>query len=239
MTKAPADILTLPDGGRVLLRPIRPDDAQRLREGFERLSPRSRYQRFLSSVDQLSDAQVQYLTEIDYSTHNAIVALDPDREGQPGIGVARYIRLTEDPSVAEAAVTVTDDYQARGIGTLLLSRLADVARADGVEVFRNYVLTDNAAMINLLKDLGGTVRTTSHGIVEIDLPLGDAGEEPMATPVGQALREAGRGRVVEFIVEHLPFVRGGEREESGSDPGVESDPWLRDWFDAADRDDGS
>src|SRR6478672_9231609 len=102
----------LRDGTAVVLRPIRPDDKERLSEGLERLSKRSRFRRFLAPVTTLSAEQLAYLTEVDHFDHVAWVAT---LEANPdfGIGVARYVRLEDDHSVAEAAVTVLDDYQGR------------------------------------------------------------------------------------------------------------------------------
>jgi GNAT superfamily N-acetyltransferase len=116
-------VVTLRDGTRALVRPIRPDDKQRLVDGLERLSPESRYRRFLRPVTSLSERELRYLTEIDYVNHFAWVAVAADVEDQPGLGVARYVRDPKDPEVAEAAVAVIDDYQGKGVGTVLLRML--------------------------------------------------------------------------------------------------------------------
>ena len=115
----------LRDGTRVRIRPIVPEDKALLVAGFERLSPESRYRRFMAQVDRLTDEQLVYLTEIDYHDHYALMALDLDHG--PGIGVARYVRLRGEPEVAEAAVTVIDDYQGRGLGHLLLQAIGAAA----------------------------------------------------------------------------------------------------------------
>ena len=113
----------LRDGTRVLIRPIEPEDKGLLLSGFEQLSEQSRYRRFLAPVPKLTESQLTYLTEVDHDTHEALVAVDA---GQPlrGLGVARYVRLQDHPEIAEAAVTVIDAYQGRGLGTLLLALLA-------------------------------------------------------------------------------------------------------------------
>jgi len=117
--------LTLLDGSTVRVRPIRPGDKQRLLEGFERLSPESRYRRFLSPVPRLSDRALRYLTEVDHHDHEALIGIAHDCSG---VGVARFVRSEEDPELAEAAVTVVDDWQGRGLGTALLVLLAERAR---------------------------------------------------------------------------------------------------------------
>src|ERR1700736_6701242 len=96
----------LNDGTRVHFRPIRPDDKESLRRGIEAMSPESRYRRFFSPIDHLTDEQLTYLTEIDYQDHFAWIAFLPDIEGSPGVGVARWIRAPEHPESTKAAVTV-------------------------------------------------------------------------------------------------------------------------------------
>ncbi|HKI94011.1 MAG TPA: hypothetical protein VJ992_01850, partial [Gemmatimonadales bacterium] len=102
-TKRPF-VATLRDGSRVQIRPVREDDSSRLAEGLRRLSPRSRYFRFHRHVDELSDANVRYLTDLDQRRHVAWGAVTLDESGEPGIGVARYVRDRAAPHRAELAV---------------------------------------------------------------------------------------------------------------------------------------
>lgn len=161
------------DGSEVDLRPIDPSDKDLLREGFERLSLESRYERFLSPLDHLSPAVLRYFTEVDHHDHEALVALDP-ASGRM-VGVARYVR-EERPEVAEAAITVADDWQGRGLGTLLLDELAERAREEGIERFSAYVLARNEDMIGMLFRLGpAQVVDRQHGAVQIEAELPRAG----------------------------------------------------------------
>jgi GNAT superfamily N-acetyltransferase len=172
------DTVVLRDGSRVRLRPIRSSDKVQLRAGFERLGPQSRYQRFLVPMDQLTEAVVEYLTEVDHHDHEAIVALD-DATGE-GVGVARFVRLADRADTAEAAVTVVDDWQGRGVGTLLLDCLADRARSEGIARFWAVLLAENRNMLDLLERLG-PVRMLDRQLgtveVEAELPSTGAGDE--------------------------------------------------------------
>jgi GNAT superfamily N-acetyltransferase len=162
---------TLRDGAQVAVRPIEAADRQALNAAFENLSAQSRYTRFLMPMTHLTSSMLRYLTDVDHHDHEALVAIDPATEAL--VGVARYVKTGH--GRAEAAVTVADEWQGRGVGTLLLERLADRARAEGVCAFTALVLAHNDAMIALLRALG-PVRQVSRemGAVEIEADLGEA-----------------------------------------------------------------
>jgi len=161
------------DGTELEVRPIAPDDAAALREGFERLSLESRYERFLSPMDHMSNAMVSYFTQVDHHDHEALVAVDP--ESGRLVGVARYVR-EDDPDVAEAAITVADDWHGRGLGTAMLHQIAQRAREEGVKRFTAYVLARNEDMIDLLFRLGpAKVVDRANGAVQIEAELPAAG----------------------------------------------------------------
>jgi GNAT superfamily N-acetyltransferase len=174
----------LADGARVTLRFIQPDDAEELAQAFERLSTRSRYQRFFVPMPRLSDEMIRYLTDVDGENHVAIVATTEslDLKRELGLGVARYVRLADAPSVAEAAVTVVDEAQGRGIGKLLLAALARVARERGVTAFRGMVLADNAPMRALLSELSAVVHPEDRETLIFDVPLDSPPHGPPTHP---------------------------------------------------------
>lgn len=161
----------LDDGARVRFRPIRPDDKQRLVRGLAQLSPASRYLRFFRDVDHFTADQLRYLTEVDFVDHCAWIADLPDAPGQPGVGVARWIRSRDAPAEAEAAVIVADDLQGRGIGTALLWVLARSALERGVEAFRVAVMGENHPMLHLLTQAGARRGPWESGVVELVVPL--------------------------------------------------------------------
>jgi len=100
-------------------------------------------------VDELSQAELRYSTRVDHHDHEALGALD-DRTGR-GVGVAPYVRHANDPQTAEIAVTVADAWQSLGLGTELLAKLADRARAGGIQRFTVLVAADDAAVAGLLQ----------------------------------------------------------------------------------------
>jgi RimJ/RimL family protein N-acetyltransferase len=187
-------IVELRDGTRVKIRPITPADREELAAAFRRLSPRSKYFRFLAPVHHLSEDMLTYLTEVDYHDHFAWGAA-LDEPGEPGIGVARYVRVPDEPEVAEAAVVVVDEYHGRGIGTLLLYALAESALQNGVERFRAYVLPENETMLNVLQGLGATTRDLDEHMIELEIPLPIDPEELLEGALKASLRAVARGEM--------------------------------------------
>ena len=173
---------TLNDGTRIVLRHIHPDDAGELRAAFDRLSPASRYRRFFAGMPSLSPAALRYLTEVDGRDHVAILATasSPDLKSELVLGVGRFIRLQEDPTVAEAAVTVVDDTQRKGLGRILALTLAEAACERGIRTFRVDVLSDNEPMRTILDEAGAVVRARDGGIITYDIAL----ESFVPTPGG-------------------------------------------------------
>jgi RimJ/RimL family protein N-acetyltransferase len=193
-----ADLLplktVLADGTAVEVRAIRPDDREELAREFARLSPASRYARFLAAKGSLADDELRFLTEVDGHDHVAIVAVSesPDLKREVGLGVARFIRLPN-TDVAEAAVTVSDAAQNRGLGRVLLQVLASLAQAESVRAFRSEVLSENRRMRKIMEDAGGTVVEDHGATIVIDVPiepLPDAGAEHREHPLRRILRAA-------------------------------------------------
>jgi RimJ/RimL family protein N-acetyltransferase len=157
----------------IVIRPINAGDRERLRDSHERLSPESRYRRFLAVKPHLTTSDVRYLVDIDGHDHVALVATLPDVEGEPIVAVARFVRIPEEPEVAEVAIVVGDAYQGRGVGTALLARLAEEAVAVGVLRFRATMLATNLAVHRLFESLsaGPTSRRRLGEISEMEFPL--------------------------------------------------------------------
>jgi GNAT superfamily N-acetyltransferase len=182
----------LRDGSEVSIRELTPQDAPALAEAFERLSTESRDLRFLGAKPRLSTHDLEYLTNIDGHVHEALGALDA-ATGR-GVGVARFVRLDPQAPVAEVAVTVIDSWQRRGLATLLLERLSERARAEGIERYTALVSGDNRAVVGLLDSIGARVLTANAaaGTVEYEVELPAVG---LGHSLRAALRAAASGHM--------------------------------------------
>jgi RimJ/RimL family protein N-acetyltransferase len=161
----------LRDGTRILIRPLQLEDREDLVRGFEKLSMNSRRFRFLTPIRKLSKYQLSSLIDVDNLNHVAIGVKDIGRRGKPGIAIARFVRFEQEYTTAEFAITVIDEYQNRGLGTLLLEILMEAARQRGVAVLRGFLLDDNLGMIRLLTRFGARFKRDSGNVLQADLPL--------------------------------------------------------------------
>jgi RimJ/RimL family protein N-acetyltransferase len=178
----------LRDGSAVTVRPVRPEDRELFVDGFEHMSGESRYRRFMSHKKKLSERELDFFTRLDHDLHEAIGAID--EASGAGVGVARMHRRADDPEVAEAAVTVVDDWQGKGLGGLLLEKLTARARELGVRHFEASLFTTNRAMLRLFQKLG-CMQSQREGLdlmtIDVELPVGE--DEALST----ALRSVAEG----------------------------------------------
>lgn len=143
----------LPDGAPVLIRPIRADDKRMLTDGLRRLSDESVHRRFLTPKRSFSRTELRYLTEVDGRDHVALVAEQPSGPSRRLIAVARFVRTADDPHAAEVAITVGDDWQGRGLGSMLSEQLAGEARRLGIRRFTATMAADNVPAHRLMARL--------------------------------------------------------------------------------------
>lgn len=146
----------LTDGTPAVIRPVTPEDAPLLVEGFEHLSDESRYRRFLEAIKHLTPKQVEYLTNADGRRHIAwgMTVVDP-KTGKPiGVGVARCVRDGADENVAEFAVAVADEWQRKGVARQLARVVADAAWRAGIRRFKGLMLSDNVGAYTVMDELG-------------------------------------------------------------------------------------
>lgn len=183
----------LRDGSGVRARPIVPEDKANLVDGFSRLSPESRYRRFLAPLQELTPEMLAYLTEVDYVNHFAWIAFAAQEPGSPGIGVSRYVRLADEPEVAEAAVTVVDDWHGRGLGTLLLQLIGASALENGIRRFRGFALEVNKSVRDVLEPLGARFEHDSGGTMRVEVELPEQPGAFVGTGIYEVLRRVARG----------------------------------------------
>jgi RimJ/RimL family protein N-acetyltransferase len=166
----------LRDGTEAFVVPLLRANREALRQEYEHLSAETRFDRFLAAVPELTETMLDHLVdEVDGTDHVALVllVLTPDGTELP-LGLARIIRYPDDPTAADVAVTVVDDWHGRGVATALLQVLMR-HRPQGVERIKTVVSAGNCASIAMLRRLGETeVGEPESGVqrvvVELDGP---------------------------------------------------------------------
>jgi len=161
----------LSDGTPAVVRPIRRDGGPKLSEGLRQLSPQTRYQRFMFPKSSFSPSELDYLTDCDGVNHLALVLVVTDATGhelQPA-AVARCIRSDSISLLAEVGIVVTDEWQQRGIGTILFKALAKRAWEVGIRRWQAFFHSDNTASWKLMEVIGTKQlhRLESPGIFEV------------------------------------------------------------------------
>jgi N-acetylglutamate synthase-like GNAT family acetyltransferase len=151
-TQALASEETLKDGSRVTIRPLNQRDIGIEREFIMRLSPQSRHFRFLCSFAAPSEQLLERLTKLDEATEAAFVALAIESGMEREVGVARMSAVGD--GRAEFAVTVRDDWQHRGLGTLLTKHVIEAARERGLNALYSVDANENGPMNEFARTLG-------------------------------------------------------------------------------------
>jgi acetyltransferase len=148
----------LPDGRQLTLRPIRADDADAEWDFVHRLSPDSRYFRFMTPVKDLTPAMLRRFTDIDYAREMALVAMAATPQGERQVGVARYAILPGTRR-CEFAIVVDDEWRGTGLARALMKALAEAARDHHhLETIEGVTLAENRRMVGLARSLGFDVR---------------------------------------------------------------------------------
>ncbi|KGN37635.1 GNAT family N-acetyltransferase [Knoellia aerolata] len=174
----------LRDGTEAFVVPLLPANREALREEYEHLSAETRFDRFLAPVPTLTDTMLDHLVcEVDGVDHVALVLLviTPDGTERP-VGLARIIRYRNDPSVADVAVTVVDDWHGRGVATALLEVLMQ-HRPRGVSRIVTLVNASNRASLAMLRRLGEIeVSKPESGVQVVTVTLPDGADSASAGP---------------------------------------------------------
>ncbi|PLX36042.1 MAG: GNAT family N-acetyltransferase [Hyphomicrobiales bacterium] len=149
----------LPDGTEIVIRPIRPEDADIEQEFVRNLSAEAKYFRFMQTLDELSPEMLARFTQIDYSREMALIAVIKDNGKPRQLGVARYT-TNPDGRSCEFALAVSDDRRHQGIGSKLMKAMMEAARDQGIHRIVGDVLADNRNMLSLMKELGFSISTS-------------------------------------------------------------------------------
>lgn len=158
------------NGQTILFQQVTTESKALIQRGLEEMSPESRYLRFMHPVNQLSEKELEYFTNIDQVNHVAWAALEELPTGLHGLGIGRYVRSSANEDCAEFALAVIDKYQSMGIGSTLLATLYIMARLNGITCLSGYVLPSNLYAIDKLKEIGATVSIIDH-MYQIHLPV--------------------------------------------------------------------
>ena len=161
--------MTLSDHRVVGVRPLEPRDREGLADAISRLSPQSRYLRFANAKPHMSSRELDFLVDVGRREHRALLAVDPATGW--GVAVVRYVQLQAEPSVAEIAATVSDDWQGRGLGTAMVVQLIEQARDDRFSALRANVLATNKRSIAMLLRTGFAPLPSRGTLREYELRL--------------------------------------------------------------------
>ena len=184
------------------MRPIEPGDKAAILAIYEGLSEQSRYQRFMTAVAEPSESDLRYLTEVDHTDHEALLAIDAGSGAATGVG--RFVRAGADS--AEAAIAVVDHWQGRGLGTVLCQLLAERAREVGVRRFEALLLATNVQMLDVLAALGpAKVISRDAATIQVEVEIPDVG---IGEHMAGVLRVAAGG-TVEIATPPLGLRTGG------------------------------
>jgi acetyl coenzyme A synthetase (ADP forming)-like protein len=212
-----AEPAVLRDGGSLLIRAVRASDKLMLLDLFRRLSPESIRHRAFGAKKELSERELAYLTELDFVKHVGLAAVLREDGEEHLVGVARYYRIPARGTAAapaEAAFTVVDEHQGRGIGTVLLEHLARIARAEGIDELEADVMADNARMMDVFADSGFTVRRSMDaGVYHVAFPT-SATESFVRASVARERHAAAESVRVFFEPASVAVIGASRREGS-------------------------
>lgn len=133
------------------------------------MSSQSRWQRFASPINRLTDKQLDYLTNLDGKDRVAWCASICADDEERGIALARYVKLQDEKNVAEFAITVVDEFQGQCIGYELLQQLLKTARSNGLEILRGYVLSGNKHMLSLSRRFDASFHSEDSSFIIVDI----------------------------------------------------------------------
>lgn len=170
------ETVELKDGSSVFIRPVRPEDEELYRKFFETVAPEDLRLRFFAPVKEFTHAFLARLVQLDYSRAMAFAAVEP-ASGE----ILGAVRLHADPDhrTGEYAIIVRSTLKGRGLGWVLMKRIIDYARVDGIETIKGEVLKENTTMLDMCQALGFTIRTSpdDDAIAVVSLAISEAARQ--------------------------------------------------------------
>jgi ribosomal protein S18 acetylase RimI-like enzyme len=154
----------------LLFREVLAEDKSKIKDGFALLSAESRYMRFFGYLKELSESQLNYLSHPDQVNHVAWGVMDTSVSPDLGVGVARFIRLADEPKSAELAITVIDSYQGQGIGNILFGILYLLAKPHQIDYFVGSVLPSNEYVLHKLRAMNANIRFDGN-VYQFKIPI--------------------------------------------------------------------
>lgn len=153
------------------MRPLRLTDEALVRDLFYKLSPDSVHDRFFQMLRSMPHQKLQELLRVDYEADMALVVLDDPSESATMLAIAHY-RKERTTNFAEAAFLVRDDWQGKGIGTVLMRALVEAAQTHGIGGFTAEVLMANGGMLRIFHKCGFAVESAlQDGIYHLRIPF--------------------------------------------------------------------
>ncbi|HZH44395.1 MAG TPA: GNAT family N-acetyltransferase [Lysobacter sp.] len=174
------ELLRLPNGREVLIRPIRPQDAEPLRAAFALLQPEEIRQRFLYALTELTPEMARRLTHLDWRREFALVVAEPLPPGEAVVGAVARAAIDDSGQHAEFAILVSHYIAGLGLGRRLMTRLVKWARGQDLATLYGDVLEHNQPMLALAQSLGFARRRLpdAPGLVRVTLDLRTAAASP-------------------------------------------------------------
>jgi acyl-CoA hydrolase/predicted GNAT family acetyltransferase len=159
------------DGLKVLFRPIKPSDEERMRDLFYRFSDQAVYSRYFTSIKTMPHKKMQEYVNVNYRWVMSIVGVVEVEETEKIVAEARYAR-TKQESFADVAFVVDEEYQGKGIASYLFELLIRAAREEGIKGFTADVLATNKSMLKVFEKSPFPVQTVlSRGVYELTIPF--------------------------------------------------------------------
>lgn len=159
------------DNELVYIRLLQPSDRETLEEAFRKLSNETKRLRFFQVNETLSEKELDYLLNLDNSNHVAYCAYIMENNVPKGIGVVRYIRSVKNPSIAEIAITIIDEYQGEGIGKELIKRITEHAKKEGITTYVANAFYFNHIILKMITKYPYKITGSDDGILTIKVDL--------------------------------------------------------------------